>query len=245
MKNKLLPSVNMCFPNVGLEWQKHLGKTRTDDGLVLNGTFHRKFKNTEQTLVYGKGHLFRRYSYPLIERRFSSPMVNDYNLCFVGGWFQVDQNGRWLGTDGIMVERVIRGLKPMGWARAWKIYPDRVERLIHLEKQASTNGLATLLTETEEQFCLTFCQKGKIDEMFDLDSLLDDYIAFRNGTCNMLQDDDFFVAQLKEAIEKMRGRSLENFINQDKEPEGGITYYVSTGLFLGFPHETTYAILTQ
>lgn len=120
MQNELLPIVDMCFPNNGLEWQRYLGKARNDDWLVLNGTFHRKFKKTEQTLVYGKGHLIRRYAYPLIERRFSSPMVNDYNLCFVGGWFQVDQNGRWLGTDGIMVERIITGLKPTGWARAWK-----------------------------------------------------------------------------------------------------------------------------
>lgn len=244
MLNALLSTVDMSFVNNGLDWQIYLGQARTEDGLVLNGIFHRKFKQTEQTLVYVKGHRHCRYSYPLIDRSFSSPMINDYNLCFVGGWTAVDQNGLRLDTNSLAVARVIEGLKPMCWCHARKVFPDRVDELKLLEKQASAAGLATLITETEDQFCLSVCHVGEFDEMFDLDSLHRDYIEFRKKIRTFMRD-DIFIEWFRDAFEKMRGKYLEEYINWINEPEVGRNYYLLTGLFLGFPHETTYSLMME
>jgi hypothetical protein len=242
MMKKLLRAVDMSFPYDGMEWQNFLGKCRTENGLVINGIFHRKFNKSEQTLIYVKGHLLQGYSYPLIERRFSSPMVNEYNLCFVGGWFPCDQFGQYIGTMSSVVNRVIEGLKPMSWCGAWKTYPSRVTELIYLEKQARIAGLATSMTETDNQVRLSVCRRGKLEEMFDLEALRDDYIEFRYKMCRICHD-DFFVDRVIEALKKMQGKCLEHFVDWNIEPEEGINYCIKTGLFLGYPHETTFAIV--
>lgn len=111
-----------------------------------------------------------------------------------------------------------------------------------MEQQGRVVGLETKFTETEDQLRLSVCCKGKLDSVFDLDALRDDYNGFRNCLRNR-HVDDYFVEKFNDTIEKLRGKHLEDYIDWNNEPESGISYYVLTGLFLGFPHETTYSLI--
>src|SRR5581483_7855487 len=70
-----------------------------------------------ETTIYANGNEVRTYLYPAIEPRFSSPMVNDDNLHFCGGWSitEVDEGGvhHELNNDDLYFRRTLEGLKPM------------------------------------------------------------------------------------------------------------------------------------
>jgi len=240
-KLKLTPSVDLGFSNSGLAWQKYLGRGRDDNDLVANGIYHRVFQKTEHTIIYVNGFFQSRYIYPLIERRFSSVMVNDYNLCFVGGWWPNDQHGICINTYTGHLDRVISGQKPMAWLSAFKGRPS-VQELRDLELKARSFGLATSFTETDDRLSLAVCRKGKLAELFDLKALRADYINFLANTSQV----GYYRLVTKEVIntiDSLNGTTLEQYINWNTEPEGSTRYYILTGLLLGFPIESTISIL--
>ena len=240
VKYALIPSIEMNFAPEG---KYYLGKARTNDGMVVNGIFHRFFKKTEHKLIYVRGHMLHRYVYPRIERQFISPMVNDFNLGFVGGWFFKDKHDQSIDTSTHLVKRVVSGMKPMAWTGAYKKnYNEHVEEQYQLEKYARMAGMATKIVDKGDQIRLTVCHKGRIDKLFDLDSLKTDYEKFCLDKFN--GGNSFLEKGITNTISLLERKRLEDYMDWIKDSENEIEQLILTGLILGYPHETTFAILT-
>lgn len=233
---KLIPVLNMYCPVN----RSYRGKAKTDDGLIANGYFVRQFKATEHLLVYYNGNLTRRYLYPRVVRKFSNPMVNMYNLNFVGGWHFKDENKNLIGVNKVhLVHRVIAGLKPMAWLGAFKCHIDHVRNFHEAIKLAKESGLAVREFERATDLLgAVVCRRGRIADMFDLDLLIDDYAEFADK-------DGIQFTEIKTAINSLRNSNLEDFMGLSEEKEEGTKHFILTGLFLGYPIETTYSIISD
>jgi hypothetical protein len=232
---KLISVLNMYCP----EDRRYRGKTKTDDGQPANGYFVRQLSATEHLLVYSNGNLTRRYVYPRVDRKFSNPMVNMYNLNFVGGWHFKNENGNLIGVNHVhLVQRVIAGLKPMAWLGAFKCHVDHVRKFHEAIELAKESGLA--VREFERQTDLlgaVACRRGRIADMFDLDILLEDYAQFA-------EKDGVLYAKIRTAINSLRNSNMEDYMGLSEENEEDTKHFILTGLFLGFPIESTYSLIS-
>jgi len=231
---KLNPVLKMIIP----EDITYRGKTITEDGQLANGYFVRYFKATEHLLVYNIGNLSHRYVYPRIVRKFSNPMINMYNLNFVGGWHFNDNNGGYIGINHVhSVQRVIDGLKPMTWLGVFKCHTNHLDNFHEAIELAKESGLAVREFERDTNLIgATVCRRGRIDDMFDLSILLEDYAAFA-------EKDECLFAKISTTINSLRNSNLDDHMDLAQDNDENIKYFVLTGLFLGYPIETTYSII--
>lgn len=208
------------------------GKWIDRDGNKVHGIYHRMLQKSEHTIVYTNGIMQRRYVYPRILRSFYSPLVNDYNLNFVGGW------GGWFESakaEAIeLINRVINGLKPAGFGAGTR------DLLAHLEKLAKQSGLATNLTLNDfqpswgELWHLGAARKDKFGEAFDLPAVERDYARWGiyypiTERFSKIKFSDLLVDYTKV------GKPDIDYASENKP------FYLSmlTGLLLGYPLETT------
>ena len=120
------------------------------------------------------GHEMVKYRFPKIQARFSSPLVSEDNLhlCGARSWTPY-AGGPWLDIDQTIVDRVLSGLKPVGFAgltsAAW---------LQLVERRARASEVTTLTRP--HAFPHVHCEiglarPGTVGGTFDLEALEHDY----------------------------------------------------------------------
>lgn len=201
-------------------------------GSLLHGIYHAEQEFTAQTIVFIHGAGVANYSYPRIDRSFSSPMVNDFNLHFVGRW-------RWpFENEGkTLVDRIAGQKKPAGLIALPSEYGST------LLQEAKDAGLATALKDDEARGVkyLGFAIQGCFEDVFDLGSIVSDYAAYEQAARFLPDNPESTIESMLGRIKNESMMSLvEPYLSMNPEDIAGI---ITSGLAFGYPIETTVAFL--
>jgi hypothetical protein len=183
-------------------------------------TKHIKYNNTITKKVMNNGYCMRTYKNCPTSLKFKSEMVNDLNQDFCGGWTLGDV------SDKELIRRVINGLKPMG-----VIYgkEPKLSNLKHENFGYCSLDISDIYSQNEHGYnYFAFGQKGSLFELFDLESLKQDYLD--TGI------------DISEEVDSVKDKQLSYFFDKWDTPEN---YLWCTGLILGYPIENTISIYKQ
>ncbi len=136
-------------------------------------------------------------------------------LHFTGGW-------SWKGADDkALVDRVAKGLKPAG------ITWGEIATLVELEEYAKSHGLITHIKKVSlaGQHELGISCRGTFGKLFDLDALVRDYARAGFDASNL---SSLAATRLASALKEWSDREKDDPV---------------TGLLLGYPVETTWAVM--
>jgi len=172
------------------------------------------------------------YVFPEIREIFSSPLVNERNL-------EISAGGPWQ----VIVDQVERGFKPVGFLESGE------EQMRAAAQQGLAAGCAVQNYQhsfndgSDPCWFTSVAQTGRIEELFDVASLIADYNAYF-----------LFHPEVSEAIEreldKIRRRDVSSFLSfrsveadiwKDEKRTG--PEYARCGLLLGYPVWSTVAII--
>lgn len=207
-----------------------------------------------KTLIFDRGGLSlegcnaERFTYPRIEARFSSPLLNDrnYELCGGGPWREV-------------IGQVTRRLKPVGFVDS--SHPQMLEEELGIVdpsldpmREAARMTLdagcyvllhSTTLDDRDEP--TVFCSAsidGRIKDIFDLDALIADYRDYTTSAGPEAGDD------IAEELRAIATADISDFLefgaiegDWNTTPRPGD--WARRGLLFGYPVETTAAIICQ
>ncbi len=206
------------FEELGLVTKAPNGIWHDSGGTVVHGIYHEILKRTGHLVVFLDGRRMAEYIFPRVQQKFASPLLNDYNLHFTGGWV-------WNGADNrALVERVIHGQKPAGFIKG------DLALLKGFEMMAKNARLATHLHADGNQFELGIARQGTCAETFDLDALERDY----NNMGIIVSVKQYATMKLSDFLLDWDSTS----------PSDEPTHAAITGLLLGYPVESTVALLT-
>lgn len=229
-------------PDLAPPYPPRRGKSRQADGQPRNGVYLATYSATERKTYVRNGNVLGNFRYPRITRQFHSPLLNDYNQHLCGGWhWQYRENGTlrlpFESAADICLERIKTGLKPMA---SWIGWEDENETVSDWRRQIEAAGLPCHLTRDGRQLLFTVCRQGVLGEMFNLEHLAADYLAFDRTGCTT-----FFAhpAEFSHAIKKLAKDRLEDHLAFDLQNPSSAMDFVLTGLFLGYPAENTFALL--
>jgi hypothetical protein len=188
-----------------------------------NGIFLEKSKNFQTKKIYSNGYLVVKYLYQPLSIKFESKMVNDTNQHFAGGW---SISGLDLSNNALL-NRVLEGKKPMGVISEWKEENlDKYNSLIDKKQFYVTKSSY----KNSKAFYLIVATKGKLKDLFDLNSLYETYLE-NNISIN---------------VEKYKNKTLKDFFEDwDAQDYGSNIDYWITGLILGYPIENTISIYRE
>ena len=194
----------------------HKGPYRDEDNNALHGIYIRNQDDTQEKLFINNGDLVRKYIYPNIRTEFKSEMVNDFNLHFCGEWTWPD-----VDYEYGLIDRVRRKKKPMGLY----ICDTRGElnKLKHTIRYLNLN-----ITKKDKE--LGFCQKGKLKDLFDLDSLQKDYVNYLG----------YKAIDFKKIADKTLDECIASFDYDNPKDDEEL---IITGLVFGYPIESTVSII--
>ena len=193
------------------------------------GIYH--IQNLKKKLIHklylGNGVEHLHYIYPDITRVFYSPMLQDENLYFCGGFFIYPQDLH----RQMLLERVIQKSKPMAF-----IVCSKIEEMHQFQEKALAYDLATYqVPRTDEKYELGFSNRGQMTDLFDIDALIQDYRTYLEPEIELWYDDII-------AVKTMR---LEEFLTFNYANPLIYLDYILVGLILGYPIETTAAIMLR
>lgn len=162
-----------------------------ENGDVMHGIYIREYKKTIDKLFINNGNLMRKYKYPRIERHFSSPMLNDYNLHLCGGWAH---HGVEMSES---LQRVIDGKKPMGDYSTFSL-----SELEYWKGIVQNTGLPHVFYKRPENSIneIGISTEGTFGTIFNLPNLIHDYQMYAKacGEPNsMLEHIREFITSLK------------------------------------------------
>ncbi len=228
MSSKLIPIYN--DPIVDLPDK---GPYRELSDIPLNGIYQRNCGKFQEHLFIGNGYCYKIYRYPIIQTSFKSPLLNDYNLNYCGGWF-MPRRDESMTLNWEFFFRVINGKKPIAF-----IGGDIITRA-QMQKNANSEGFASSLLFDLQSDCWKFgvSMKGKFSEVFDLESLKDDYIKY--ATYLEIADEEFL-----NFYDKIRTRKISEYLQDfdyGKEPKRDSDTII-TGLILGYPVYSTVSVM--
>lgn len=212
------------------------GKYRNEQGLGLSGLYRRDYKKSSEMLVLSNGNLAAKYKYPKVTHSFNSTMVRWENLYFCGGYNVRVEDGKRLGSNELLIDAVIKGLKPIGFIVVKKTEADKyIKRVIDKGLKYSVKP------HFWDGFCeIGIANIGKLEEHFDFDKLIEAYDLFSKALGYELIEEDE-----REWLYSMAKLQLSDFIcgfdylSSEKSTGGDIL----TGLLLGYPIESTVACL--
>jgi hypothetical protein len=194
----------------------HKGPYRDEDNKALHGIYIRNQDDTQEKLFINNGDLVRKYIYPNTKTEFKSEMVNDFNLHFCGEWTWPD-----VDYEYGLIDRVRRKKKPMG------IYicdtRGELNKLKHTIRYLNLN-----ITKKDKE--LGFCQKGKLKDLFDLDSLQKDYVNYLG----------YKAIDFKKIADKTLDECIAPFDYDNPKDDEKL---IITGLVFGYPIESTVSII--
>jgi len=185
-------------------------------------TKHIKYNNTITKKVMNNGYCMRTYKNCPVSLKFKSDMSSDDNQHFCGGWTMGDFDS----SDKELVRRVVNGLKPMG-----VIYgkEPKLSNFIQEKLSYSNLDISEIYPPNEHGYSyFAFAQRGTLSELFDLESLNQDY-----------WDAGF---DISEEVNGLADCELSYFFDKWDIPEN---YLWCTGLLLGYPIENTISIYHQ
>jgi len=204
------------------------GRYKNFDGTTKHGIYIRKYKNTTDKLFINNGNLMRLYKYPNINRRFSSPKINDYNLHLCGGWTFTNIK------EEEVITRVIDGFKPMGF-----FITDKIKKWKNI---CEKSGLSYLIEPnhipTEDYYNIGISSKGTFDENFNLQNLIIDYTNYSKQTKTLLP-----TKKIENFILSLKNIEIESYLTFDYANPTCDQDIIVTGLILGYPIETTVSIM--
>ena len=147
----------------------NLRRATTKHGVHI--TEHRNW-NTKR--IYNNGHFLHIYRRQPKNIQFRSSMVNDFNQHLCGGW-HIPEIGN--ENKGI-AHRLLNRQKPLGVICCWK----EEEALACVKRLKASDLIVTSsqreVVPTKMVYDVLACQRGRLNDLFDLDSLLKDYRGF-------------------------------------------------------------------
>lgn len=185
-----------------------------------HGIYIEKGKKTQTKKIYNDGYLLIRYLFQPHKINFKSKMVNDVNQHFAGGWHLNDMDL----SNSTLLDRVLKGKKPIGIISELK-KDDLKKNLSKIDGRKFHHQVFKIVKSGA--FYLAVAPKGKIKNLFDLETLKKDYQS--NG----------FLIDIKKAGEKELKDYFQDWDAQDNESK--IEFW-ETGLILGYPIENTISL---
>lgn len=216
--------------------ESYKGKYQNDQGLGLSGFYRRDYKENHEMVVMSNGLSMCRYKYPRgINIPFQSPMVRWMNLTFCGGYGVLLENGEYAGSDNRLLEAVANGLKPIGFISVDKY---NLEEMLEKVKQSGLHYEVSKIWTGDYEIGLA--NQGKVKDYFDLTKLISSYRLYSDRLGY-----DLLTSKEEESLLETNEIELAYFIkdfdyasSKKKDWE-----HVLTGLLLGFPIESTVALL--
>lgn len=210
------------------------GEYYEKDGTIAHGIYETGNNQWKEKVYINNGNLMASYLYPSINTVFSSSYINNFNLHLCGGWHWRQNNGELMNIEEMMIERIAKGLKPLGFLNSFN-----KDTLLDYQHRASDMGLATNLSENPRLWELGISNVGKLEAIFDFSKLISDY----NDYIGIIGSQDEAIA-IEKHLESIRSSELSDYImgydysSTDRDDRDSIT----TGLILGYSIETTVSI---
>lgn len=231
-------------PDLTFPYPPRCGKSQEANGQPRNGVYLQTFKRTEAKRYIQNGNVFGLFRYPKIIHAFHSPLLNDYNQQLCGGWYwkyREDGSTRapFESNSDIILQRVINGAKPLGGLVGWD---DQKEKIVDWKKQIARAGLGLFCYQEGIKTTLIVCRQGILDELFNFDNLIADYVALDQSTRPGVLGNPATIIKMFNSI---RRDTLEKYLRFDHLHPHSTFDYIVTGLILGYPIENTYAVLTE
>lgn len=168
--------------------------------------------------------------------KFKHPMINDDNQDLCGGW------GLFKNTkpdNEIILEKVLMGTKPMGI-----FYKNSAEEANEIIKEIDKNKFFVeyIKRNNDENwgYEINIATKDKLCNLFDLETLTQDYIDVFSNEFEDFDDDNY--KYFTNTIMQYKNYQLCNFFFQWDIDDLPIQI---VGLILGFPIENTISIMLE
>lgn len=188
--------------------------------LKKNGIYIKKGAKTQTKIYYSMGYKLITYLRQPLHINFKSEMVNDINQLHCGGWLILPGIDL---SEKALLERVLSGKKPMAILHG-KSNEDYDKMLLSVDQNKFY-----VAKNIKYEGRILVARKGKIKDLFDLDTLDKDYL------------DSGIVSNLKS---RMGNKTLESyFYDWDAQDKDSKITYPETGLILGYPIENTISLL--
>lgn len=212
------------------------GKYRNEQGLGLSGLYRRDYRQSSEMIVLNNGNLIGKYKYPKVQHSFDTPMLRWQNLYFCGGYDVRVEEGKRLGSNDLLVDAVVKGLKPIGFI---VVEETEVNKYI---KKAIDNGLKySINPHFWDDHCeIGVANIGKLEERFNFDNLIEAYSLYSKDLGY-----EVITEGEKEWLYGMAKLQLSDFICDFdySSSEKSICEHILTGLLLGYPIESTVALI--
>lgn len=202
-------------------------KYRDIEGNLLNGFYGRIFSTKIEVLFISQGVLNLKYSFPKLSHLYQHKWIHWENLLFA---YNADDH------PSNEIQQVLDNKKAIGF------YIFERELLKDIEGIAKKSGLLYAINELphrDDLLELGICQNGKIGEHFNMDEIAKVYNDLHNADFgfNFFKTDTF--------LKELSNRSFEEFLTDWDYANPASPYHlVQTGLLLGYPIESTYALIT-
>jgi hypothetical protein len=217
--------------------KEYRGKYRDEHEFGYCGFYRRDFKNHSRMYVFNRGNILNYYNYPKVNMPFSSEMVRWENLYYCGGYGIEKEDGTQVYTEDSLFQTVIDGLKPMAFVI---VREDDRDRFIY---RAEENGLMyTINPHFYKDHCeVAVTHKGRIKDYFDLTDFIESYrIMSRSIGYEILSYEEEKFLLEKSDLNLSDFLSGFDYVNPITNAD-----FALTGLLLGYPIESTVAILTK
>lgn len=216
--------------------KKYYGRYCDDNGNSLNGLYRRDYKKNSVMLAINNGNVVRRYKYPKIQIPFKSEMVRWENLHFCGGLGIPKADGTNAGADDKLFQAVIHGLKPVGF-----IITDKPEIYINEAMKSQCKYTINNVDWLQDYKEVAIANDGKLKDNFDLNSLIESYklMSIEVGWNLLTKEDE------SQLLSKGNCYLRDFLVDWDYANPKSNYDLVLTGLLLGFPIESTVAIMIE
>lgn len=212
------------------------GKNIDDNGKVLNGFYSVENSKTKTVILFHNGYKNITYKFPNIEIPFKSNMNRWENL------FYVQNSGKryLIKEDKYMeygiVDDVLNEVKPV----AFYINEDNIiDDLINKIPDDSCFSCNAERRNWQGRPELELINSKLISSMFNLNDLIVSYRLFSEKVkFDVLSNDE------EQYILSLHDKRIIDVLNWDVANPFGNLQYVLNGLFLGYPIESTIAVLT-
>lgn len=215
-----------------VDWS-YPGKVRDESGRPLYGFKVKTHKKTRLVSIVFNGNYQGHYRFPLHPKAVVHPMVKWANLPMCGIPI-FDQKGKSLTSEEKILEAVLLAEKPVGDL----MYLDSdKEAIAQAESRAKSAGLEVFKynrSEGDGRTCLMVGVDQPLEKLFDLKSISDYYAEGVNAPR------DFFLETLASVGHLTPSQALRTY---NWSTPMTCRQLVLTGLCLGYPFESTLAIL--
>lgn len=212
------------------------GRYKNEQGLGLSGWYRRDYKKSSEMLVINNGHLLCKYKYPRIVYSFGDSMLSWKNLYFCGGYGVIAEDGKRLGSYDLLIEAVIKGLKPIGFIIVKESEVDK-----YIKMAVEGNLEYSINPHHWKNHCeIGLANRGKIEDYFNFNNLIELYDFYSKALGY-----EILSKQDKEWLRDKYKLQLSDFISgfEYSRSDKSNREDVLTGLLLGYPIESTVACI--